>query len=115
MKRIQFYVCPNCGNIMTATGVADISCCGRKLSPLVAKPCDEEHSLKVEPVEDEYYITSSHPMTKAHYLNFVAQVGIDRITLVRLYPEQNLEVRIPKMSRGKLFFGCNQHGLYEVK
>ena len=28
MKRIKFYVCPNCGNITTCTGQAEISCCG---------------------------------------------------------------------------------------
>ena len=27
MKRIQFYTCPACGNILTATGGAEIACC----------------------------------------------------------------------------------------
>lgn len=30
MKRIQFYTCPACGNILTATGGAEIACCGQK-------------------------------------------------------------------------------------
>ncbi len=34
MKRVKFYVCPNCGNLLTSTGDADVSCCGRKISPL---------------------------------------------------------------------------------
>ena len=28
MKRIKFYQCPECGNILTATGSAALSCCG---------------------------------------------------------------------------------------
>ena len=31
MKRIKFYVCPDCGNILTATGGGELHCCGRKL------------------------------------------------------------------------------------
>src|SRR5574344_1582201 len=29
MKRVKFYVCPNCGNIITSTGEVEISCCGK--------------------------------------------------------------------------------------
>lgn len=112
MKRLKFYTCPTCGNILTSTGEAEISCCGRKLSPLSAKPGDGEHRLTIEEIEDEYLVTFNHEMTKAHYLNFIAYVTFDRVLLVRLYPEQGNEVRLPGMSRGKLYFGCNQHGLW---
>ena len=30
MKKIKFYVCPQCNNLITATGDAGISCCGKK-------------------------------------------------------------------------------------
>ena len=62
MKRVKFYVCPNCGNVLSSTGEAEISCCGRKLLPLVAKPIEEEHKVIVEEVENDYYITFSHPI-----------------------------------------------------
>jgi DNA-binding XRE family transcriptional regulator/desulfoferrodoxin (superoxide reductase-like protein) len=112
MKRLKFYVCPSCGNIVTATGDAEISCCGRKLAPLVPKPCDAEHCLKVETVEDDYYVTFSHAMEKDHYINFVAYVACDRMLLVRLYPEQGGEVRFPKLYGGRFYFGCSRHGLW---
>lgn len=112
MKRVKFYVCPNCGNIVTSTGDGDISCCGRKLEALTANPADEKHFVTVENIESEHYITFSHPMTKEHYLNFIACVTFDRVLVVRLYPEQSGEVRIPRMPRGKIYFGCNQHGLW---
>lgn len=112
MKKIKFYICPTCGNIITSTGEAEISCCGRKLTALIGKPSDEKHHLKVDTVENDYYITFSHEMTKAHYLTFVAYVSYDRILFVKLYPEQGSEVRFPKLYGGKLYFGCNQHGLW---
>ncbi len=112
IKRIKFYVCPTCGNILTATGEAKVSCCGRKLTALVPKPSDEEHHLHVETIEDDYYITFPHEMEKSHYLNFIAYVSYDRFLFVRLYPEQGSEVRFPKLHGGKLYFGCNRHGLW---
>lgn len=112
MKRVKFYVCPNCGNILTATGDAELSCCGRKLTALVEKIAQGEHQLRVEPMDDEYYVTFPHEMSKTHYLNFIAYVGYDRMLLVRLYPEQGRELRIPQLRGGKLYFSCNKHGLF---
>ncbi len=73
MKRVQFYLCPSCGNLLCSTGTAEISCCGRKLEPLQAKPADEIHRLTVEEVDDEFFVTSSHPMEKAHYLSLLSR------------------------------------------
>lgn len=115
MKRVKFYVCPSCGNLMTSTGDADVSCCGRKLSPLVLQEGDTSHHVTAEKIENDIYLTFSHEMKKEHYLNFVAYVDYDRILLIRLYPEQGGEVRFPKMHGGKLYVGCSRHGLFSVK
>lgn len=114
MKRMKFYMCPNCGNLLTATGEAELTCCGRRLEALEAKPADEMHRLTVEEVEDEFFITSPHPMEKGHYLAFVALVTSDRAVLVRLYPEQTVQARLPRMRRGKLYAGCSEGGLWET-
>lgn len=97
---------------MTATGQAEVSCCGRELSAMAAQQEKEENSLTVENSDDDFYITFSHPMTKEHYISFVAYVTYDRIMLVKFYPEQSGEVRFPSMHRGKLYFACNQYGLW---
>lgn len=112
MKRIKFYVCPNCGNIVNSTGESEISCCGRRLIPLKAKPEDEAHKILIEEIEDEYYITMAHDMSKYHYISFVAYVAWDKVILVKLYPEQAAELRLPKKYGGKLYFYCSQHGLW---
>ncbi|MBR5508367.1 MAG: helix-turn-helix domain-containing protein, partial [Clostridia bacterium] len=115
VKRTKFYVCEKCGNLMTSMGNAEILCCGRKLSPLLAKAADKAHVLNVEKIEDDYYITFEHPMTKEHYISFVAYVRFDRVLTVKLYPEQDGELRFPQIRGGKMYYFCNEHGLFELK
>ena len=58
MRRIRFYVCPVCGNVVTMTGEAQVSCCGRTLEAMKPVPCcaaactlqgKEEHKRKPSP------------------------------------------------------------------
>ena len=115
MKRIKFYVCPDCRNLITSTGTGEISCCGRRLEYMTVNEIDEVHLPNIEQVENDYYITFNHEMTKEHFISFVAYVMFDRVHLVKLYPEQNAEVRIPIMRKGELYFYCNKHGLMKKK
>lgn len=113
MKKIKFYVCPQCQNLMTTTGEVNISCCGKKLEPLTAVKTDEKHQLTIEPIEDELYISSSHAMIKEHYIAFVAYVTGDKVFIVKQYPEWNLQFRFHKFGHGKLYFYCSNHGLFQ--
>lgn len=113
MKKIKFYVCPTCGNALYCTGEPEISCCGRKLSPLIVQGEELLHEIKVNEVEGDLYFTLQHEMTKQHYISFVAYVSCDRVLFIRLYPEQAAEVRFPKMHRGEIYFYCSKHGLYK--
>ena len=115
MLRCKFYVCPLCGNIIHSTGSAVISCCGITLPPLEAEEADDDHSITVENVEDEHFITVHHPMTKDHFISFVAFVTSDRIQLVKLYPEGNAETRLQLRGMGQLYYYCNRHGLFQKK
>ena len=115
LLRSQFYVCPVCGNILHATGEAVISCCGITLPPLEAEDIDDAHQLSIELVEDERFVTVRHPMTKQHYISFLAQVTSDRFDLVKLYPEGNAETRFPIRGTGFLYLCCNRHGLMRKK
>ena len=115
MLRSKFYVCPLCGNIIHTTGAALISCCGITLPALEAEEPDEDHGVTVEHVEDEHFITVPHPMTKGHYISFIASVTSDRLQMVKLYPEGNAETRLQLRGRGYLYYYCNQHGLFKKK
>ena len=71
MKKLNFYVCPECGNVITAMTDAGVSCCGKKLKALEPVKASEEEKLSVEVIENDYYISSNHPMVKEHYISFV--------------------------------------------
>ena len=115
MLRCKFYVCPICGNIIHSTGSALVSCCGITLPALEAEEADEDHDLTIEKVEDEQFVTADHPMTKEHYISFLASVTSDRLQMVKLYPEGNAETRLQLRGRGYLYYYCNRHGLYRKK
>ncbi len=113
--RSKFYVCPVCGNVIRTTGDAVISCCGITLPPLEAEDVDGAHEITVERVEDEYFITVRHEMTKTHFISFIAHLTSDRVQLVKLYPEGNAETRLQLRGRGYLYIYCNKHGLMKKK
>ena len=113
MKRTKFYVCPHCGAVLQGTGDCQVICCGKQLEPLKAAQADDSHTLSVSEIEDDFYITFNHEMTKEHYIGFLAYVAFDRVLTVRLYPEQDSSVRFPKMYGGKLYYYCIRHGLFE--
>mgnify|MGYP004458159255 FL=1 len=112
LRRMGFYVCPVCGNVITAVGKGSFSCCGIPLPVQEAQPEDDAHTITVEPVEDEICVTIAHPMTKSHYISFIAWVSNDRAELVKLYPEQDITVRFKKRGHGTVYAYCNRDGLF---
>ena len=115
MLRSKFYVCPICGNAIHALGNAVVSCCGVTLPALEAEDADDDHAVTIENVEDEHFIMVRHPMTKQHFISFLAYVTSDRMQLVKLYPEGNAETRLQLRGRGWLYYYCNRHGLFRRK
>lgn len=112
MKKMKFYVCPQCGNILTSTVPTDISCCGKKLQMLTPQKATEKEKLTIEEIETDYFITTDHPMRKDHYISFVALLTGDSIMLHKQYPEWNVQVRMPRFGHGMLVWYCTQHGLF---
>ncbi|MBQ2932665.1 MAG: helix-turn-helix domain-containing protein [Clostridia bacterium] len=115
MKKIRFYVCPQCGSIMQGTGECQIICCGRPVEVLESQKADDAHTINISEIENDFYIEFNHEMTKEHFIGFVAYAGFDRVLIVRMYPEQDSAVRLPRMFRGRVYFYCNKHGLFEYK
>ena len=117
MNKTKIYVCPMCGNIITAAGEAVISCCGIVLPALEAEQASERcpFPLKVEIVEDEYYVSIEHPMEKEHYISFFLSANDSRIELKKLYPEGAAEARFKIRDTRDIYYYCNKHGLYIKK
>ena len=117
MRKTQFYVCPVCGNIITAMADVNITCCGKKLTALPLQKADETQYLDIEKIENEYFVSSYHPMERQHYISFVALLSADGVILRKLYPQWDLQCRLPFVRRARLVWYCTQHGLFyqEIK
>ncbi|MBO4580137.1 MAG: helix-turn-helix domain-containing protein [Clostridiales bacterium] len=114
MLKSRFYVCPVCGNVIRTIGESVVSCCGITLPLLEAEDPDGDHMIKVEKIEDEYYVTVDHPMTKDHYISFFAAVTDNGVQIVKLYPESDAEARLIRSRVRYIYAYCNRHGLFRV-
>ncbi|MBO5568424.1 MAG: helix-turn-helix domain-containing protein [Clostridia bacterium] len=114
MLRMKLHVCPVCGNVILSGGEAVISCCGICLPVLEAEPEDEDHSLRIERVEDEYFVTIPHEMSKTHYISFILAAKDDGVEIRKLYPEGNPEARFKIRRTKHLYWYCNRHGLFKT-
>ena len=112
VRKMRFYVCPECGNVITSMETSVVICCGRKMEALTPVKASEDQKLNIETVEHDFYITTSHEMNKQHYITFVAMLTSDSMILKKLYPEWDLQVRFPAYFRGRLIWYCSQHGLF---
>ena len=115
LARMRFYVCPVCGNVIQTIGEALVSCCGITLPPMDPEPAEGDHAIRVEEVEDEFYVTADHPMRKDHHLTFLAALSDNGLQFVKLYPEGDAQARFKRNRVGTLFACCNRHGLFRVK
>lgn len=127
MKELNtvFYKCPICGNVigLIEGDIKKIKCCGREMDQLIPNTQEaaiEKHIPTYEKVEDEIAVKVgevAHPMTKEHYIMWIAQVSENTTTRIRLYPEQDALVRFKYIPNSKIYAYCNLHGLWvkEVK
>ncbi|MGN0291981.1 MAG: helix-turn-helix domain-containing protein [Lachnospiraceae bacterium] len=114
MKKVSFYVCPVCGNIIWAVGYGMYSCCGIQLPALETEENDKAHEIQVQLIENEYYVTVEHSMTREHYISFIAYVTSDAVQLVKMYPQQDAQARFLRKGHGSLYIYCNRHGLRKI-
>ena len=112
MLHSKFYVCPICGNVIHTTGESSVNCCGITLPVLTAEEADSEHIISVERVENEYYVTVNHEMSKNHYISFISYLTLNHYEMIKLYPQGNAEGRFLMKGHGKIFAYCNHHGLF---
>ena len=115
LRKLKFYVCPTCGNLLFAADEAQVSCCGQKLTALERREADDAHRLTVETADGERFITASHEMTKGQCLSCVAFLTGDTLVVKKQYPEWGLETRLPFAAHGTLLWYCTRHGLFSQR
>ena len=111
MKKLRFYVCGSCGNIITATSDAAVTCCGSRLTAIEPRKAEDNEKLKTEIIDGEILITSDHEMTKEHYISFVAYQSENTFMMFKQYPEWAMQARLPLFRSGRLVWYCNECGL----
>ena len=119
----KFYICKHCGNLvaMIRDAGVPILCCGEKMheiKPGTTEASGEKHIPVYHMDGNTVHVTVGsveHPMTKEHYISFVAYVTSDRFQMVKLYPEGNAQTRLQLRGMGYLYYYCNRHGLFRKK
>ena len=112
MKKLRFYVCGKCGNVITSTSEASVTCCGSRLAPLQPEKAQEDEMLRVEDIGGEWFVSSDHEMKKEHYISFAAYISDSSAMMFRQYPEWDLQFTLPLYRSGRLVWYCTQHGLF---
>lgn len=79
-----------------------VSCCGKKLLTLTPQKASDSQTLTLKKLENEWHVISDHPMTKDHSIAFVTLLTGDTVVTRKLYPEWNIEIRLPYFRHGIL-------------
>ena len=111
MKDLKFYVCSECGNIITAASEAAVTCCGIRLAAAEPEKAGSGDMLNVEDIGGEWFVSSGHPMTKENYISFAAYVSDSSVMMFRQYPEWDMHFTIPMYRSGRLVWYCTDRGL----
>lgn len=110
--KTKFYVCPVCGNVLTAIGDACVTCCGISL---VAEEAENSDDVIITKDFGEIYVKVKSPMTKEDHLSFIAYVSADEVDFKKLYPEQEPDARFSYKGGGKIIYYSVKNGLFEKR
>lgn len=122
MKKLDVYKCNICGNIVEVlhVGEGDLVCCGENMELLTEKTADqttEKHVPVVEKVEGGYKVTvgtTLHPMTEAHYIEWIELVA-DGVTHIAFLAPNEAPSTVFLVGDAKEVYAreyCNLHGLW---
>jgi superoxide reductase len=121
-RRMEVYKCSICGNIVEVLHGADgeLVCCGEPMKLMMENTTDgarEKHVPVVEKTADGFMVrvgSAEHPMTEAHYIEWIELIADDRVFRQYLEPGQKPEaffaVRAATVTAREY---CNLHGLWK--
>lgn len=115
--------CKSCGAIVKVIEDCncegcEIKCCGETMEKLVPNSVDaavEKHVPTYEKIGDEILVKVNHVMEKEHYIEWICMVNENKECMVKLYPEQEAEVRFPYKPHSTIYSYCNKHGLWKAE
>ena len=103
MEFIEFYRCPNCGNVVTrlSSSCGRMICCGSQMFKLEPKTADlgqEKHTPVLQHKEGKLFATCGavpHPMEQKHFIEWMALQTEGRLDIVYLKPGEKAEASWP--------------------
>ncbi len=122
-EQMQIYKCNICGNIVEVlhAGVGQLVCCDQPMELLKEKTEDvgqEKHVPVIEKTETGIRVkvgSTSHPMEKEHYIEWIEIIADGRVYRKFLKPgykpEAHFEIKAEKIEAREY---CNLHGLWKV-
>lgn len=122
---LKFYYCKHCGNIVTYVkdnGVP-VTCCGEEmveLTPNIEEASNEKHIPVIE--KNRYIVTVTvgsviHPMTEAHYIEWIALVTNNGVYVKKLTPNDEPIAKFCLLDGEEVvtaFEYCNLHKLWKA-
>lgn len=125
-KKLEFYKCNICGNIVQVLfeGEGSLVCCGHDMERIELKDSGEDvmlaekHSPKITHEENGYIIhLDNHPMSDEHYIMLIQTVSEEgnEIQSKYLYPQSKIEMKSCVHGKVSAYSYCNIHGLYKNK
>lgn len=120
---MKLYKCPICGNIITVVEGNEklVKCCGRELEEIRANTVEaatEKHIPVYEVNGDVINVRVgeiNHPMEDNHYIEFIALVNDENMSIVKLKPGEEPVALLPYIKGTTLYAYCNIHGLWSTE
>jgi len=121
--KTSFFRCEICGNLvgLIKNGGGKLVCCGRPMLKLEANTVDasaEKHVPVVSRQDGKFIVkvgSVAHPMTEAHYIEWVAVLSDDGTERISLSPGEEAVVTLCDKSDAEVYVYCNLHGLWKTK
>jgi len=122
---MKFYICKHCGNIIAyvkSSGVP-VVCCGEKMSEIIPNTTDaaqEKHVPVIEVSGQKVTVkvgSVEHPMTEAHYIQWIALETKEGNQRKELKPEGKPVAEFTMCEGDEVvaaYAYCNLHGLWKA-
>lgn len=121
---MKFYRCKICGNLVQLIndGGGELVCCGASMEELEPKTVDEgreKHIPVIERKDDVINVkvgSVPHPMTEAHYIEWIVIVYNNKVMRVNLHPNSDPSAKIKieeRFDEIEVYEYCNIHGLWK--
>jgi superoxide reductase len=121
-KKLGVYKCDICGNVVEVltAGGADVMCCGQNMTLQAENTTDaavEKHVPVIEKQDGGYKVSvgsTAHPMTDAHWIEWIELSFGDAVYRQFLSPSDKPEAFFPVTADGVSARAyCNLHGLWK--